>query len=101
MQDSQDRHALRHGLIAVAAFAATLPLTRIALEGFALMPLTFGRLLGAAVPAFLLLNVVKAPLPKRHHQGGLVRVALAMVVTTAGFARKRASQTLETAQETH
>ncbi len=76
MQDSEDRRALRDGLIAVTAFAATLPLTRIALEGFAPMPLTFGRLLGAAVPAFLLLNIVKAPLPRRHQLGGLLLVAL-------------------------
>ena len=48
-----DRRAPLYGLIAVSAFAATLPLTRIGLAGFAPLPLTFARQLGAAVPAEL------------------------------------------------
>jgi hypothetical protein len=38
MHDRADRTALRDGLVSVAAFAATLPLTRLALEGFAPIP---------------------------------------------------------------
>lgn len=75
MQDCTDRRALLDGLLAVIAFAATLPLTRIALEGFAPMPLTFGRLLGAAFAAFLALNLAGAALPKPRQLGGLALVA--------------------------
>jgi drug/metabolite transporter (DMT)-like permease len=75
MQDRTDRRALLDGLIAVIAFAATLPLTRIALEGFAPMPLTFDRLLGAALAAFLALNLAGAALPKPRQLGGLALVA--------------------------
>lgn len=63
------------GLIAVSAFAATLPLTRIALEGFAPVALTFGRLLGATLAAFIMLNALEAPFPKRHQFAGLLLVA--------------------------
>ncbi|MEJ2693695.1 MAG: DMT family transporter [Candidatus Thiodiazotropha sp.] len=76
MQSHKDRRDLLDGLIAIAAFAATLPLTRIALEGFAPIPLTFGRLLGATLPAFLMLKYVGAPLPRRHQVSGLLLVAL-------------------------
>lgn len=76
MPDHKNRHALLDGLIAIGAFAATLPLTRIALDGFAPIPLTFGRLLGATLPAFLMLNFAKAPFPKRHQLAGLLLVAL-------------------------
>lgn len=76
MQNRKDRRARLDGLIAITAFAATLPLTRIALEGFAPIPLTFGRLLGAILPAFLMLNFARAPFPKRYQLAGLLLVAL-------------------------
>jgi drug/metabolite transporter (DMT)-like permease len=76
MQTIDDRHALRDGLIAISAFAATLPLTRVALEGFSPLALTFGRLLGASVMAMLMLKLVGAHLPKRHQIPGLLLVAL-------------------------
>jgi len=63
------------GLIAVGAFAATLPLTRIALEGFAPVALTFGRLLGATLAASIILIALEAPFPKRHQFAGLLLVA--------------------------
>lgn len=76
MRNNRDRGALLEGLTAVMAFAATLPLTRLALEGFAPLPLTFGRMLGAAIAAFLMLNLMRAPFPQRHQLGGLVLVTL-------------------------
>ncbi|MGD9163643.1 MAG: EamA family transporter [Chromatiales bacterium] len=80
MPNPEDRLALRDGLIAVTAFAATLPLTRIALEGFAPLPLTFARLLGASISAMLLLKIAGASWPKRHQLVGLLLVALGGVI---------------------
>ncbi len=67
---------LKYGLIAVGAFAATLPLTRIALDAIPPMPLTFGRLLGAAIAAMLCLKWAGARFPRRHQLPGLLLVAL-------------------------
>jgi drug/metabolite transporter (DMT)-like permease len=67
-------------LIAVTAFAATLPLTRIALEGFAPLPLTFGRLLGASISAMLALKIAGATWPRRHQLLRLLLVALGGVI---------------------
>jgi drug/metabolite transporter (DMT)-like permease len=80
MFQSEDRGALKDGLIAVTAFAATLPLTRIALDSFAPLPLTFGRLLGASIAAMLLLRMAGASWPKRHQLAGLLLVALGGVI---------------------
>lgn len=76
MQTVRDRRALREGLIAVAAFATTLPLTVIALEGFPPLQLTFGRLMGASLFAICILWITHAPLPERHQFPGLLLVAL-------------------------
>jgi len=64
------------GVIAICAFAATLPLTRIALEDFPPMALTFGRLLGASVAALLALKWAHANFPRRDQIPGLLLVAL-------------------------
>lgn len=71
-----DRFATLYGVIAVTAFAATLPLTRVALEGFPPMALTFGRVLGAAVLALFCLIAVGARYPERRHLLPLITVAL-------------------------
>lgn len=76
MQKTSEQGALRDGLLAIAAFAATLPLTRIALEEFPPLPLTFGRLLGASVCAMLMLRFAHVHLPKRHQLPGLLLVCL-------------------------
>lgn len=75
-----DRHAMLHGLVAVSAFAATLPMTRLALHGFLPLPLTFARLLGATIPAGLLLRIVGAPPPTRRQLGPLLLVAAGAVL---------------------
>ncbi|GAB6044095.1 DMT family transporter [Endothiovibrio diazotrophicus] len=69
------RRATLYGLVAVTAFAATLPMTRLALDGFPPLALTFARLLGAALAALVALAVVGARLPQRRHWGGLAVVA--------------------------
>lgn len=76
METIDDQHALRDGLIAISAFAATLPLTRVALEGFPPLALTFGRLLGASIMAMLMLKLAGARSPRRHQIPGLLLVAL-------------------------
>jgi drug/metabolite transporter (DMT)-like permease len=80
MPNPADKLALRDGLIAVTTFAATLPLTRIALEGFAPLPLTFGRLLGASISAMLALKIAGATWPRRHQLLRLLLVALGGVI---------------------
>lgn len=76
MRTIGNKPELRYGLIAVCAFAATLPLTRIALEGFPPMPLTFGRLLGASIAAMLALKWSGADFPQRHQLPSLLLVTL-------------------------
>ncbi len=76
MRRTQDQSELKYGLIAVTAFAATLPLTRIALDAFPPLPLTFGRLLGASVAALLTLKWAGAHFPRRRQLPGLLLVAL-------------------------
>ena len=76
MNNRDYQRPLADGLLAVAAFAATLPLTGLALEGFAPLPLTFGRLLGATVAAFIALNLGGAARPRRNQLAGLSLVAL-------------------------
>ncbi len=76
MPRAGDKRELKYGLIAVGAFAATLPMTRIALDAFPPMPLTFGRLLGAAIAAMLTLKWAGARFPRRDQLPGLLLVAL-------------------------
>ncbi len=76
MKQPSEHRTVHEGLIAISAFAATLPLTRIALESFPPMPLTFGRLLGASIAALLALKWAHAAFPRRHQIPGLLLVAL-------------------------
>ncbi len=75
-QREPHRFASLYGLLAVATFAATLPLTRIALEGFAPLPLTFGRLFGAGVAALLCLLLLGLRPPTRAQLAPLLLVSL-------------------------
>lgn len=54
------------GLVAVTIFGATLPMTRLALEGFSPLFVTFSRALLAASAAGVALLVLKRPLPRKH-----------------------------------
>jgi drug/metabolite transporter (DMT)-like permease len=76
MRRPEEKSQLKYGLIAIGAFAATLPLTRIALDTFPPMPLTFGRLLGAAIAAMLALKWAGARFPRPNQLPGLLLVAL-------------------------
>lgn len=63
-------------VLAVTAFVTTLPLTRLALHGFPPLALTLGRLLGAALLAFVLLQWFVTRWPPRRHWPSLLRVTL-------------------------
>ena len=72
------------GFIGVAIFGATLPATRLAVASFDPWFITFARASGAALPAVILLAVLRRPFPRRH--GFLLSVAaLALVVGFPGF----------------
>jgi drug/metabolite transporter (DMT)-like permease len=77
---NQEQQALRDAFLAVLAFSATLPLTRLALESFDPLALTFGRLLGATLCAWVALELAGVKLPRRHQMGGLIMVALGGVL---------------------
>lgn len=54
------------GLVGVTIFGATLPMTRVALEGFSPLFVTFSRALLAAAAAGTALLVLRRPLPWKH-----------------------------------
>ena len=68
------------GLIAVAAFAVTLPATRAAVRGLDPVFVGLGRAIGAAVLGAAFLWATRARLPTRAEAKGLVTVALGVVV---------------------
>jgi drug/metabolite transporter (DMT)-like permease len=70
------------GLLAVAAFGLTLPMTRVAVPVFGAMGVTSFRAAAAGVVAAALLVAQRAPLPSRAQWRELVVVALGVV---AGF----------------
>ncbi len=77
---AEDRRNLRDALLAVLAFSATLPLTQVALESFAPLPMTFGRLLFAVICALAALLWADTKLPRWDQLGGLALVALGGVL---------------------
>lgn len=54
------------GFVAVVIFAATLPLTRIALVDYSPWFISFGRAMIATMAASVLLLVLRRPLPRQH-----------------------------------
>ncbi len=54
------------GFVAVVIFAATLPLTRIALVNYSPWFISFGRAMIATMAASVLLLVLRRPLPRQH-----------------------------------
>lgn len=66
------------GLLGVIAFGATLPITRIALEGYSPGFITFSRALIAALFGFALLRYMKKPL--RHHEDFLIFIAGVLLI---------------------
>lgn len=69
-----------YGLIAVAAFAVTLPATRAAVRALDPVFVGLGRAIGAAVLGAIFLLVIRARRPTRSEAKGLVIVALGVVV---------------------
>lgn len=70
-----------YGLIGVMIFAATLPMTHVALKGFSPAFITFGRAFGAAVVAVIVL----AALGRRLPRAGRGRLFLAGLLLAFGF----------------
>ncbi|MFV2056394.1 MAG: EamA family transporter, partial [Thiohalomonadales bacterium] len=68
------------GFLAVAAFSATLPATRIAVHYFDPSWVGLGRSLLASIPALLLLAVARQALPTRHQFVRLGVVAAGVVI---------------------
>lgn len=54
------------GLLGVTIFGATLPMTRVALEGFSPLFITFGRAAIAATAAGTALAILRRPFPRAH-----------------------------------
>jgi len=74
------------GLIAVAAFGLTLPLTRVAVPVFGALEVTASRAALAGIAAAILLFLEKAPPPDRAARRQLVVIALGIVVGFPLFA---------------
>jgi drug/metabolite transporter (DMT)-like permease len=72
------------GFVGVVIFGATLPATRLAVVSFDPWFITFARASGAALPAVVLLAVLRRPFPRGH---GLLLaiVALTLIVGFPGF----------------
>ena len=73
------------GLIGVAIFAATLPMTRLAVGDLGAWFLTAGRAAVAGLAATLVLAVLRRPLPARAMLGKLALAALCLVGGFPGF----------------
>jgi drug/metabolite transporter (DMT)-like permease len=73
-----------YGLIGVMIFAATLPMTHVALGGFSPAFITFGRALGAALVAAGALILLRRPLP-RTRRGELFAAGLLLAFGFPGF----------------
>jgi len=63
------------GLVGVAIFSLTLPVTRLAVAEIDAAFVAFGRMALAGLAAGLLLLATRAPLPRRAELGGLLAVA--------------------------
>src|SRR5689334_3332298 len=74
------------GLVAVASFGLTLPMTRIAVPVFGAMGVTAFRAAAAGAVAAALLLAQRAPLPSRAQWRELIVVALGVVVGFPVFA---------------
>jgi drug/metabolite transporter (DMT)-like permease len=77
---SDRRAGFVYGLIGVAAFSVTLPATRAAVASLDPVFVAFGRALGAAVLAAIVLLVTRTPLPRRDQLGRLAIVSAGVIV---------------------
>ncbi len=68
------------GLIGVAVFSLTLPMTRLALQSFNPVTVSLGRSVIAAFVALPVLMLTRAPRPNRVQLRGLVVVSLGVIV---------------------
>lgn len=84
MSLSKDHLGALLGLTGVVIFSATLPVTRMALDGFDVVTVTAGRAALAGLLALALLIALRRPVPTRH-LGRLALVALCLTVGFPGF----------------
>lgn len=63
-------------LIGVVAFSVTLPMTRLAIEGFDPSVVGTGRSLGAGIIALVVVLVLRLPFPPRRMWGSFVLIAI-------------------------
>lgn len=75
-----ENKGLLYGLVGVAAFSLTLPMTRLAVSDLPVLVVGLGRALGAAVLAAGLLALTRTPRPQRRQLPGLALVALGVIV---------------------
>lgn len=73
------------GLVGVLVFAATLPMTRLALPWLTPGFLTFGRAVLAGLIALAVLLILKRPIPQKNHRLPLAIAALGLVFGFPGF----------------
>ena len=74
------------GVLSVAAFSLTLPLTRLGLPVFGVLAITAGRAAIAGLVALVLLGASRAPVPARAEWRDLVLFALGTIVGFPLFA---------------
>jgi drug/metabolite transporter (DMT)-like permease len=74
---------LLYGLLGVAAFSLTLPMTRLAVSGFEASQVIVWRGLIASIASMLVLAVLRPPVPVRRHWKS---IAFAALGTVFGFA---------------
>lgn len=72
------------GFLGVVMFGATLPATKIALQGFSPWFITFGRAAIATAAAVITLLVTRRPFPRRHVRS-LLTIGLAITVGFPGL----------------
>jgi drug/metabolite transporter (DMT)-like permease len=84
-QRQRETTGLLLGLVGVLVFAATLPMTRLALPWLSPGFLTFGRAALAGVIATGVLLALKRPLPRPEHRLPLLIAAIGLVFGFPGF----------------
>ena len=77
---SQNMRGLLWGLLGVVSFSLTLPATREAVPSLGIGFVVFGRAIGAAVVAALILWFTRQPLPQRRDVMGLAVTAFGVVI---------------------
>jgi drug/metabolite transporter (DMT)-like permease len=76
---SRELAGLLAGLCGISIFGLTLPMTRIALEGFDRYMTGLGRAIPAAILAAIILAVTRQPVPPRRYWPGLMMISAGII----------------------